>query len=69
MHKPLEPSGVVNGVTIEQWLTQAAHDTLRWHQTVGGIPEARLADFKPGFDAGWRECIKTLKLHNIIKES
>lgn len=65
--KPKPP--VIDSAQLDAWREQSKREALDWHGKVQGVAQSRLADFAPGFDQGWRECLKTLKLHGFIAES
>jgi hypothetical protein len=54
---------------IQNWKDQALHDEIEWHKAKLNpkLTDDRLNDFRAGWEAGYREAVIVLKLHNMIK--
>jgi hypothetical protein len=50
-----------------KWEDQAVEDAVKWAK-ITVKDENRLKDFHAGFRNGWKGCLNTLKMHNMIKE-
>ncbi len=54
---------------VNYWRKQCLADAISWHK--GNNPKLtveRIGDYSAGFDAGWRDAVNTLKMHNLINE-
>jgi hypothetical protein len=51
------------------WVEQALDESMSWHDANKHFEHARaltMPAYRAGFQDGWRECLKSLKLHGYI---